>query len=183
MVYVKNQLTALANNRCSQTTKNTLRLCAMFSASVDIAVYDSGLWDPFPKICDRDLLVIIMSAFLLQRHPGQTLETHSRTHRSNAPSSMSQGSEWSTIQGCRQGHLNRRRSYLVLSFFGASILDILCILYRPVATLGGVFLGPQNPYFRPLDARRTRIFCTIVSRLQGADWPRALKNETRYKRC
>ena len=68
---------------------------------------------------------------------------------------------------------------LVVSFFGASILDILCILYRPVATLGGVFLDPQHPYFRPLDARRTRIFCTIVSRLQGADWPRAFL-ETSY---
>ena len=75
------------------------------------------------KICDRDLLVIIMSAFLLQRHPGQTLETHSRTHRSNAPSSMSQGSEWSTIQGCRQGHLNRRRSKLHLPFFEDERVD------------------------------------------------------------
>ena len=134
----------------------------------------------FPiAICWPYCLLVFLSEGVLR----QFLWQNSRTHRNNAPCSMPLLKCRRTIQGCRQDHLNRRRSYLVLSFFGASILDILCILYRPVATLGGVFLDPQNPYFRPLDARRTRIFCTIVSRLQGADWPRALKNETRYKRC
>ena len=135
------------------------------------------------KICDRDLVAILSSCFSFTRRI--RINPCSYTKNGSLQCVMFNGYLGRTKLATRavHSHLNRRRSYLVPSFFGASILDILCILYRPVATLGGVFLGPQNPYFRPLDARRTRIFCTIVSRLQGADWPRALKNETRYKRC
>ena len=70
MVYVKHQLTARANNPCSQTTKKALRLCYL-----ELGRGLFRTWSPyFPmaiaKICDRDLLVIFGSRKQAKRRTG-----------------------------------------------------------------------------------------------------------------
>ena len=71
MVHVKHQSAARGNNPCSQTTKSTLRLCAMFNASVltlRCTIQDCGMH--FRRISHRDLLVIFPKIFSATRRIG-----------------------------------------------------------------------------------------------------------------